>query len=949
MKRFSALLITVCVSIPPLSAWLDTPVAAGKPERAEPCCTLNCGPTRALGARKPGKRVPLAQGFRDPPPISRVQCWWQCHGSAFTKKEITRQLEGLKANGFGGVTVKDTTSMPRDRQTADIVDIDYMSPNWLDMFAHIVKECGRLELICRTRLGSGWNAGGPWVTRELASQVMAFSVSKPISGPTRVSVVIPTTTDGAPSLAALHGGEAFVLGICQSDKHVVNLTDKVDSARQLSWNTPEGTWVLASCFSRPSTHPVRSCSTSGAGRHHDHCSEAGTDLQLRNVAQPILTQLGPFERTAFDGLNLDSWELGKPTWTPGFLQTFVKRRGYDPVLYLPVLMQISDKLLRDARFRTKLSDLERRFLFDLRTTISERIIETHYARIAGWCRRHGVVLEAQAGGPNCIPNEPLRSLGAVDIPMGEFWMNGWSCVRVAASAAHTYGHRLVGLESFTDTSGFFQTSPARMKPRADEAFLLGGNYLNIAVTDYSPKEAGIPGWIHAAGPHINQCQTWWPLARPVFDYLARCCFLLQSGHNVAQVAYYRSLRTPSGLFQKPGNKDTLTAAVPKTFAFDLVNDDLLQNHMRVAQHQIVLTSGAKYSVLYVEAPESRIMPLATVDRIHELLCEGATVVWSGPRPTKCPTLAGYPERDGQLQAVSEKLFAHARLITLASPDLAQLVPIVEQSARPAAWKTIGDAPIRFVHRSTPEAEMFFVVNRSTRAVDVPVFFRVVGRSPESWNPETGAITRIPFERTPEGIRVQMNMSALGSTFVVFRESDDETVPVPRQIESAGTIDIPGPWQLEFPAGLGAPAMVGVQRLQSWTEFDQPGIRAFSGIATYRTTFIVAEDVTQRRTNATLDLGRVLDVCDVWLNGHRIGIGWHSPFRFDVSDVLQPGKNELVVHVANTWINRVQADSQLPPAQRITRIAPPSWYQRTRNRKPVESGLIGPVLVRLKRH
>jgi hypothetical protein len=146
-----------------LMALLAVDGSLSEASAAEPSRTETCGITRALGVLKPGKPVPLDEGFRDPPPICRVQCWWQCHGSAFTKEEITRQLEELKAKGFGGVTVKDTTNMPRGEKTQHIADIDYMSPKWLEMFARIDRECERLGLICRTRLGSGWNAGGPWV------------------------------------------------------------------------------------------------------------------------------------------------------------------------------------------------------------------------------------------------------------------------------------------------------------------------------------------------------------------------------------------------------------------------------------------------------------------------------------------------------------------------------------------------------------------------------------------------------------------------------------------------------------------------------------------------------------------------------------------------------------------------------------------------------------------
>jgi hypothetical protein len=156
-------------------------------------------------------------------------------------------------------------------------------------------------------------------------------------------------------------------------------------------------------------------------------------------------------------------------------------------------MQVHDYRSAEDRMNVAIGEKERRFLLDLRTTVSELVVEPHCARIRQWCRQHGVVLEAKAGGPHTIPNEPLRSQGSVDVPMGEFWIGSWTFVRPTASAGHTYGRRLVSLESFTDTTKHFRVRPVEMKPSVDEAFLLGGNYLNIAVTDYWPKEAGLPG------------------------------------------------------------------------------------------------------------------------------------------------------------------------------------------------------------------------------------------------------------------------------------------------------------------------------------------------------------------------------------------------------------------------------------------------------------------------
>jgi hypothetical protein len=374
-------------------------------------------PTRALGLLKPGEAVPLDEGFRNPPPISRVHCSWQIHGGACTEDEITRELEEFKDKGLGGVWIKDTWNMPRDAQTRHLKDIPFMSPEWLDKYAFIAAECKRLGLICRCWLGSGWNAGGPWVTPELSSQVIGFEKSTAIEGPTTFEGRIPErhgVGGDANTPAELRGDEAFVLAVEATAGKVVDLSDKVDENLHVRWDVPEGRWHLYTCFHQPSYKRTMSSSRSGEGLHHDHLIAAGTDLQLANVAEPLLKTLGPFEKTAFDGFHCDSWELGNPTWTPGFRKAFRKRCGYDPVPYLPVLA--GERSIPNGK----------RFLYDFRNTVSDLIVETHYRRVEDWCVRHGVAFDAEAsGGPgHRIPNDLLKAAGAVGIPMGELWIHG---------------------------------------------------------------------------------------------------------------------------------------------------------------------------------------------------------------------------------------------------------------------------------------------------------------------------------------------------------------------------------------------------------------------------------------------------------------------------------------------------------------------------------------------
>ena len=940
-------------------------LAADPANPAAVVCTETAGPTRALGLFQAGEPVSLEDGFRNPPAVSRAKCWWQSHGSAFTKESVTYQLEEFKAKGMGGVTIKDTLSMPRDEKTAHIKDLPFMSPQWLDLFGHIAAECKRLGLVLRCRLGSGWNEGGPWITPRISSQDLALVESKPIVGPARYAGPIPMAEGlsyiealrsddffGFPTIEALRSGEAFVVAVRDGGKERIDVTDRVSDDRKLTWNVPKGTWTLVSCFSKPAGYHNFSTSPSGRGWIHDHMSKSAADVHLDNVPGRMLAKLGTFQDSAFDGVNTDSWELGTPNWTPGFRKEFTTRRGYDPVPYLPVLAMVrwtsANRVHGPIEIVGKPSAKDLRFLFDYRTTVSDLIIENFCRHVQEWCHRHGIAYESEAGGPARVPRDMLQGHGAADIPMGEFWLQGRMFVKVASSAAHAYGRRLVSLESLTDTGTskhhHIAASPASMKQGIDEAFLLGGNHLTMASVEYSPIEAGLPGWVHNCGPHLNPNQTWWPLARPFFDYIGRCSFLLQSGHDVAQVALYRTFRTEPD-FRWCEERDDLSHW-PKEFAFDYVGDELVQEQMSVRDGRITLSSGATYEVLCIDPTPRPTMPLATLKKIRDLIGQGATVVWLAQPPERCPGLTGYPQCDVEFQTILKELRDAGRFVVLPKRDLACLVPIVEKSANPAAWKTPADTPLRFVHRRTSDADIFFVVNRASNDVEVPVTFRIKGRSPELWDPDTGVMEPAVCKETDSGVQVPVRLAALGATFLVFREKTALTKSNTGKAPAASLepIEISGPWQVEFPKGSGAPPKATFPTLKSWTEMQEPGIRHFSGIVTYRTMFQCPASVAKSGAAVWLDLGQVVEVCEVRLNGKLLGTAWHPPYRFRLAGILRSGENQLEIRVANLWQNRLIGDALLPRAQRVSRMFPESQYDLLRSKGLLESGLLGPVRI-----
>ena len=83
----------------------------------------------------------------------------------------------------------------------------------------------------------------------------------------------------------------------------------------------------------------------------------------------------------------------------------------------------------------------------------------------------------------------------------------------------------------------------------------------------------------------------------------------------------------------------------------------------------------------------------------------------------------------------------------------------------------------------------------------------------------------------------------------------------------------------------------------WPASEQ--YRKYIGVATYERDFDLppVEDGKVVR----LHFDAVYDVASVWLNGRRLGTheGGYTPFEFDVTRLLRPGKNHLLVEVNNT--------------------------------------------------
>src|SRR5262249_38998355 len=110
------------------------------------------------------------------PPITRAcrpwtRWWWM--GSAVDERELTRHLELFHQAGRGGVEISPIYGV----QGAESRNLAFLSPPWVRMLGHTLREARRLDMGVDMITGTGWPFGGPSVTpQDAAAQVVLTAI-----------------------------------------------------------------------------------------------------------------------------------------------------------------------------------------------------------------------------------------------------------------------------------------------------------------------------------------------------------------------------------------------------------------------------------------------------------------------------------------------------------------------------------------------------------------------------------------------------------------------------------------------------------------------------------------------------------------------------------------------------------------------------------------------------
>lgn len=727
---------------------------------------------------------------------------------------------------------------------------------------------------------------------------------------------------------------------------VMDLTAKLDEAGTLRWQVPEGSWQILRFGCTIGDHSRVSTSSDGWKGYALDVLDAGAFQRYWNaVVEPLLADAGPLTGRTLKYLHTDSWEVEAINWTPTLREEFRKRRGYDLLPFLPVL---AGRIV-DSR------PVSNRFLHDFRRTLGDLAIDHHYRLFRDGAHRHGLQMHPESGGPHAVPVDAQQCLGFNDVPMSEFWAWSWRhrvgdrnrfFCKQPASAAHTYGRRLVAAEGFTTIGPHWQeTVWDNLKPAFDKALCEGMNLLFWHAFVCSPEAEGMPGIQYFAGTHFNPNSTWWAKSGPFIAYINRCQWMLQQGRFVADACYYYGDHVPNFAQLKMSDP----AEILPGYDYDVITADALLTRATVRGGRVVLPDGMSYRLLVL--PERPAISLPVLRKVKELVEAGATVVAS--RPVEATGLTGFPQSDTEVSRLAEELWGPvegveqndrragkgrivsgktAREVLLADG----VTPDFEFSAEHA------DAMLDFIHRRDGDAEIYFVANRSNRWESARCTFRVSGKAPELWDPVTGEHRFAPAYQAVDGrIELPLDFAPCGSWFVVFRHPVSAHPATAQsnspRFESQG--ELSGPWTVRFDPKWGGPASVQFDKLIGWTERPEPGIKFYSGTATYVKTFDLPAALRHSGQPLYLDLGHLRELAEVRVNGKSLGILWAPPFRVDVAHAVKPTGNRLEVEVVNFWPNRIIGDQSLPNEERRTRT---NVRKLTKDTPLMESGLLGPV-------
>ena len=904
----------------------------------------------------------LQKSFMTPPDETRPSVRWWWFGPAVVKPELEQEMKNMKEEGFGGFEVQPTYPVALDGQYPGVINLKFLSPEFLDMLGFVAGQAKELGLRMDLTLGSGWPYGGQMFTRAEAAQSIRNGGIAPVQAG-QTSVVPPAGGGGrgganANIIATVLGP---IPGVTDPAKLYIPLK-VADGAAQLPADLQGATQVQFFVYAQAGLLQVKRAAYGAEGFIVDHYSSTAVAKFIDQIALPEINACGP---NAPYSVFCDSLEITGEGWTPNLLAEFQQRRGYNLAPLLPALFD--NNFPKAAEIRG-----------DYGKTLAEVFDDNFVKPFAQLARDHHTRFRIQAYG---TPPTTLLTYADADMDEGEqcSWRS-FAPTRWAASAGHLLGRPVVSAEAFTWLHApVFSAAPIDIKAESNQDFLNGINQFLCHGWPYSAPGVGYPGWHWYDGATFSHSNPWWIAMPDITKYLMRAGYLLRQGTPANDVALYLP------------EEDGYTEMTPASLGFAVADRGILNNHVNGVMPTILdagynldyLDDGmlalrgkvegntlafgdVKYKIVIL--PNVTRIPLATLQKFEEFANHGGILISVGNPPSQAPGFLATDADNRAIQNISQQLFSSGRnakgIVT--TPD--HLGAALISALRPDVAYSQTRSELGFVHRHTDAGEIYFLVNTSNLPVSDTAIIRTDGLHAEWWDATTGRVTPVTNAQTYTGATgIPVSLPPYGAQFLVFTSR-----PGPMPAAAAGTasapLDLSKDWNVTFKnaSAEADPAPQHFDTLGDWSA--NPALTYFSGVATYEKQVDVPASMMQGGLKVSLNFGEgqptgiggtrvegsgisanfqppVGDAAVVFINGQRAGAVWCPPYTVDVTSLLKPGANQISIQVANRAINFLanHEDVDMTLVKADPRLGGNRFTNENLSRvQPLPSGLLGTV-------
>lgn len=698
----------------------------------------------------------VAAHFESPPSEYGATVTWGWDGPV-TEAVINRDLDTLRDRGLRVATIEAGYGMD---------NAPYLSDGWFQLIRYAAEQARardmRLWIIDEGKYPSGF-AGGRFSQERPDLRMQALVVSE--RWETRAGEVIVRELEPAVLSAVAHDSDSGELRLLASGKGT------------LQWTVPDqGRWELL-----VTTHDFRTPQTRAA---NDPTRAKTTENSMGDLLNPAAVQqflawthaayarhLGEHLGTTVLGFRGDEPDFAGPPWTPGILEEFERRKGYDVRPYLAFFGSPP----RGAE-PPRLTEAQRRAKADYWDVWSELFARNFFQAQADWCASHGVeyivhlnqdhdlfhnvrnsgaffrtLQHAQIPGIDVIWSQVYPGRGPADFP------------KYASSVAHVYGRPRTLSESFAAFRDPVTVDVARWV--VNQQFARGINLFEFmffrASSPRPPRPAGEPPPSKAAPGGIDPASGRMSyLADPAFaalaEYTNRTQYVLAQGRPAAGIAVVVS--TPSLWLGERDTHPSLVRVAQQLLEaqrdFDFVDEEALAGVMELADGALINRSGQRYRTVLL--PAVSVLSQSTLDRLQQFTESGGRVVVLGAKP-------GLVADGNYLDAVNAPALAWAQheptgevtpavLAALPAPDLRLDQPSPE---------------IRYIHRQLGDADLYFIFNEGEQPIARTV--RLAGQgTAQVWDAESGAIRTWPSSTAAEGaVEMALELPRHGARIVVI--------------------------------------------------------------------------------------------------------------------------------------------------------------------------------------